>query len=319
VTYPIAIVCLSGGKDSTATALVAIERYGRERVRLVFADTGHEHPMTLEYVQDYLPKALGVPVETVRADFSARIAGKRAYIEANWEEAGVPAERVRRALELLHPTRNPFLDLCLWKGRFPIPKTKLCTQELKQEPIDALMIEARAAGHRVESWRGVRRAANEQRVDTPDEDVGGGTDRISGKAYAWRIVFPIASWTSAEAFARMAEAGIEPNPLYRQGMRRVGCMPCIHCVKDELLEIAWRWPEAIQRVAEWERLVSECSKNGVSTFFVHPEHSVRSLGSSHAGILQDVEWAKTGRGGLQYDLERLLPPPQCSSVYGLCE
>ncbi|MGV7507396.1 hypothetical protein PJN21_29325, partial [Mycobacterium kansasii] len=48
---------------------------------------------------------------------------------------------------------------------------------------------------------------------------------------------------------------------------RVGCMPCIHARKSELAEIFQRWPEEIRRVAEWERMVAECSRRGNSTFF----------------------------------------------------
>ncbi len=42
------IVSMSGGKDSTAMALLAIER-DTEDLEFVFADTGHEHEMTYEY------------------------------------------------------------------------------------------------------------------------------------------------------------------------------------------------------------------------------------------------------------------------------
>ncbi|MGA4815516.1 phosphoadenosine phosphosulfate reductase family protein [Pseudomonas aeruginosa] len=40
---------MSGGKDSTALLLLAIER-GAEDLQAVFADTGHEHPQTYEYI-----------------------------------------------------------------------------------------------------------------------------------------------------------------------------------------------------------------------------------------------------------------------------
>lgn len=36
------VVSVSGGKDSTATALVALELHGRDACRFVFADTGNE-------------------------------------------------------------------------------------------------------------------------------------------------------------------------------------------------------------------------------------------------------------------------------------
>lgn len=49
------IISISGGKDSTALWLYAIER-GVE-VTTVFADTGHEHPKTYQYIE-YLQKNL---------------------------------------------------------------------------------------------------------------------------------------------------------------------------------------------------------------------------------------------------------------------
>jgi hypothetical protein len=106
--------------------------------------------------------------------------------------------------------------------------------------------------------------------------------------------------------------GIKHNPLYEQGMGRVGCMPCIHARKDELLEISRRFPEEIERVAKWERLVSAASKRGSSTFAAGTDISV-------ASIYAVVEWSKTSRGGKQYDFLRMEEGPACSSIYGLCE
>ena len=44
------VVSISGGKDSTALALLAIERETKN-LHFVWADTGHEHPQTYEYVE----------------------------------------------------------------------------------------------------------------------------------------------------------------------------------------------------------------------------------------------------------------------------
>lgn len=152
---PVAVVSISGGKDSTATALLAIERYGRQRVRLVMADTGHENPITMDYVRNYLPDALGLPIEIIQADFIEDFARKRRYIEAQWEAKGVPAERVLRALDLLHPTGIPFLDLCMMKGRFPSRRAQFCTEFLKRLPLDKHMIGlARRLGAPLESSQG---------------------------------------------------------------------------------------------------------------------------------------------------------------------
>ncbi len=99
-------------------------------------------------------------------------------------------------------------------------------------------------------------------------------------------------------------------------------MPCINCQKDELREIAMRWPEEIDRVEEWERIVSECAKRGASTLR-HLSFGTEGLSLAEiyakSGIRAAVAWSMTSRGGRQFDLERAIPSPACSSVYGLCE
>lgn len=74
------VVSLSGGKDSTATMLLALEQQSRESLRFVFADTGNEHEATYEYVMDYLQAALDIRIDVVRADFSEEFATKRANL-----------------------------------------------------------------------------------------------------------------------------------------------------------------------------------------------------------------------------------------------
>ena len=48
----IRIVSVSGGKDSTALYCWAIEQWGKDGFRAVFADTGNEHPVTYNYVRN---------------------------------------------------------------------------------------------------------------------------------------------------------------------------------------------------------------------------------------------------------------------------
>ena len=139
------VVSMSGGKDSTATLLMAIELHGRESVRAVFADTGNEDSQTYAYALEYLPDALGINVDVVKADFADEFATKRANLArlaAGEPEADVygtrefkyrwTPEAAAQALELLHPTGVPFLDLCLVRGGFPSRKRQFCTQYLKK-------------------------------------------------------------------------------------------------------------------------------------------------------------------------------------------
>lgn len=316
------VVSLSGGKDSTATLLMALELHGHDSVRAVFADTGNEHETTYDYALNYLPQALGIKVDVVKADFAAEFEVKRANlarIAAGEPESAVYGKRVfmypwtaeaaGRALELLHPTGVPFLDLCLVRGGFPSRKRQFCTQYLKTEPLTEYALDLIERGHFVESWQGVRADESESRRWLPH--------------YEWRgaglaTFRPILRWNVSDVFEAHRAAGITPNPLYTQGQTRVGCMPCINCGKDDLRAIALRFPEHIERIAAWERLVALVCRPASPVSFFH-------MGTQgHAGqgtrIAHVVEWSKTTRGGKQFDLlAGLAEPTACSSAYGLCE
>jgi len=311
------IISVSGGKDSTALLLLAIEREA-ENLQAVFADTGNEHELTYEYVR-YLTEATGVPIRWVRADFAKRIAGKKEYVLTKWADKGVPQADIDRAAAALVPTGNPFLDLCIWKGRFPSTMAAFCSAELKREPIvQQVQAPLLAAGDDVRSWQGVRRGESLKRRFLLE------LERVPvkhlGELWNYR---PILDWTAEDAFAMHRKHGIKHNPLYEQGMGRVGCMPCINCRKDELLEISKRFPEAINRIRQWEAAVSSASKRQAATFFPAANHGggiTPAEAVKMANIDAVVEWSQTSRGGKQFDLVRAMGDgPLCSSIYGLCE
>ena len=308
------VVSMSGGKDSTAQALLALEKFSD--VRFVFADTGHEHQKTYEYI-DYLKQRLGIQIETVKADFTKQIKRKAEVVKTKWvDEGSVTESQAQEIAELLKPTGIPFLDLCLWKGRFPSTRARFCSSELKHAPIDSWMLNIAKQG-RVISWQGVRADESPSRAKL---------QKIEWGEYGSIIYRPILNWTAAQVFKKHFDCGVEPNPLYKDGMGRVGCMPCIHGNKKELAQIALRFPEEVARVSEWERLVSSVSKRGTSTFFhastdpmIATKNNAEISYESH-GIYNIIEWAKTSRGGRQMDLLRSLDDPSmCSSQYGLCE
>lgn len=175
------------------------------------------------------------------------------------------------------------------------------------------------AGEDVISWQGVRADESLARRDLPETEVVGGSPG-GGSLTNYR---PILAWTVDDVFAMAKRHGIKPNPLYSQGMGRVGCMPCIHARKDELLEISKRFPEEVRRIVRWEALVRMVSKTGTSSFFAASDLGATSaagvLVEKH-GIMAKIEWAKTGRGGRTLDMFRSLDDgPLCSSIYGLCE
>jgi len=309
------VVSVSGGKDSTALLLLALERE-TENLQAVFADTGHEHPQTYEYVQYLNDKVF--PIRTVKADFSEQIAKKRQFIATKWREQGIPEEKVLLALETLQPTSNPFLDLCIWHGRFPSTKARFCSEELKRNPIiEQVQMPLLDAGHIIWSWQGVRADESLARRDLPELECVGNSFNGS-ELWNYR---PILKWTAQDAFDMHRKHGVKHNPLYEQGMGRVGCMPCIHCRKDELLEISRRFPEEIERVAKWEKIVQDASKRGTSTLL---NAGIPGLAGEEAmrvsSIYEMVKWSKTSRGRSNYDFFRVSDEgPTCSSIYGLCE
>ncbi len=317
------IVSVSGGKDSTATYLLALER--GKPFRAVFADTGNEHELTYEFVRA-LPRATGGPaIEWVKKDFRADFERKRKFIAAKWPLHGVPQEKIDRALALLTITGNPFLDLCLLKGRFPSSKARFCTEELKVRPInEQVNLPIMSAGRHVISWQGVRADESLARSLLPKwqrlemQEASPGTQ---GCLYAYR---PLLTWTIEDVFRHHAKHGLAPNPLYAQGMGRVGCMPCIMCKKGELFEIARRFPDHIERIEAWEALVSEVSKRGCATFFAavdDPLLDERDMPIHHQthGVRNHVEWSKTDRGGRQYNMEAMIDFNTPCDQWGACE
>jgi 3'-phosphoadenosine 5'-phosphosulfate sulfotransferase (PAPS reductase)/FAD synthetase len=307
------IVSVSGGKDSTALYLLALERmHAKGRAfRAVFADTGNEHEAVYDAIRA-LPILTGGPkIEWVSASFDRHIAKKRDVVNTKWRRDGVSEDVISAALDMLHPTGNAFLDLCIWKGRFPSTMVRFCTEELKVRPIQ-LQIYAPlfSAGKAVVSWQGVRGQESLARSLLPQWQ----RLEADGRVYAYR---PLLSWTTDDVWAMHDKHGVPRNMLYNQGMRRVGCMPCIMSRKDELREIARRFPEHIERIAKWEEIVSAASKQQ-STTFMSADAGDDVHYSTH-GILERVEWSKTSRGGKQYDLDLAAEFGTACNQWGVCE
>lgn len=293
---------VSGGKDSTAQYLHFMD-VGLP-FQAVFADTGNEHPATLNYIRELPGKTGGPEIKWVKADFTAELEHRRIFVEQNW-----PSDMAGRALQVLHATGIPFLDLCLWKGRFPSMKSRWCTTELKILPIREQVIDPLLeTGAEVYCCQGMRRDESLPRSKMV------GLERMGERLWNLR---PIREWKVEDVFAIHRRFGIQPNPLYLQGMSRVGCMPCINARKGEVHQIARRFPEHIDRIREWEEVMKLASKRGVSTFF--PAPTVPGKGDTRARIDEAVRWSATSWGGKQFDLLKTIDPPTCSSEYGLCE
>lgn len=212
---PLHITAVSGGKDSTALYCLAMEFYGNDFLP-VFADTGNEHPVTVNYVRNLHLMAGGPPVQIVRGDFGERLKGK--------EVSG-----------------NPFLDMMRWKGRAPSTRAQFCTEWVKLWPI-LLFLESHYGEREWVMHVGLR--------------AGESLKRSKRQPYEWNAYFdcesinPLLYETEERIFGFLAEKNVPPNPLYALGYGRVGCFPCIHANKTELSLLPdWAW----EKLERWEK------------------------------------------------------------------
>lgn len=311
------VVSVSTGKDSGATAILALETQPRESLRFVSADTGNEHGNYRPYLR-YMERHLGITIDVLSASFEREIVNKRKFVLEKWPLKGVPQADCDRAVAALVPTGNPFLDLCIWKGRFPSRKAQFCTQHLKTIPLVEYQMDIieRGEAEAVWSWQGVRIDESHSRL-AKLQGTGACVkhfDVVGGGLYNYR---PILRWKAEDCFEAHRIAELEPNDLYKQGMTRVGCMPCINAGKDEVLEISKRFPGHIDRIEYWERMVALASRRLEASFFPDPDRDVHL---DKRGIRKVVEWSKTKRGGQLMDWIRITEEPRaCESAYGLCE
>ena len=160
-------VSFSGGATSAFMAWACLHvTYIRSRydsVRVVFANTGLEHPRTLAFVKE-CDDAFRLGVEWVEADIQHR------------KRMGTLARVV--SPETASRQGEPFREMI---RKYGIPNTKFphCTRELKQRPLHAHMRSTGLEPGTYDTAIGIR-------VDE--------IDRMASDAVARRIVYPLVSW-----------------------------------------------------------------------------------------------------------------------------
>ena len=189
------VASVSGGKDSTALALLLGEAQV-PHVR-VFADTGFEAPETYEYL-DRIRERLG-PIDVVRN-------------EGLWQEARGGEEGM--------------LTLIRRKQMFPSRLMRFCTQQLKLRPIRDYVRTLQDRGHEVVNAVGVRAEESAARAQMAEWEFWSEMD-----AEIWR---PLLAWSEQDVIEMHRRHNLAPNPMYLSGARRVGCFPCIYARKKDL-------------------------------------------------------------------------------------
>jgi len=302
------ILSCSGGKDSTAAGLLLKER-GLD-FSAIFCDTGWEAPETYAYLRDVLPGVLGeirwltpeVPwPERVKLHMLRASGADAATIEAEERAEGARlaalCEGYAQEIEALVGVQySAMVRQILRKAIFPSRVHRWCTQELKAIPAKRFLSSLDSPTNVV----GIRAEESPSRALMPEREYDAAMD-----CDVWR---PIIAWTLDEVIAIHHRHGLRPNPLYLGSAVRVGCYPCIFSRKKEIADLSAARIAAIrlleQRVSElWtariERRGEQASKLPL-TFF--KAEKALPDGSYHQPIDRVMEWAKTSRGGRQFEL-----------------
>ena len=263
---------VSGGKDSTALLLWSLEE-GLPNCRYIYADTKHEHPAVYEYL---------------------------AYLE---EKTGVTIERVES---------EGMLNLCIRKQRFPSVKARFCTEQLKVVPLAKYVDsqEENDANNPHMMFVGIRREESPARAKMTETSYS--NVKYPPMVTSWRLNHhPLLDWYSQDVFDIHKKHDVEPNPLYKMGMSRVGCFPCIMAKQSELKKIIKVYPEIIDQLEDWEAKVGAASKRGAGTWIPTCDlpNGVPPGFRAYAGYLDD--------GDEFPEMEQDVTG--CMSVYGLCE
>ena len=235
------VVSFSGGKDSQACLIWAVNKYGKNNVEAVFCDTGWEHPATYEHI-NYVCENMGVNLITIKGKYD-------------------------------------FIGLAKYKKRFPSTKARFCTEELKIKPMidwvlsqsDNLLIIQGIRSGESQARREMDAECmyfrnyfeplpNGKKYSYRDKEV-----REYCEKYDASILRPIKNWSAQQVIDCILSAGQKPNPLYYKGFSRVGCFPCIMARHSEIRELVK--DEAMKnRLIDAENQLYKLSERGSSFF-----------------------------------------------------
>ncbi len=314
------IVGVSGGKDSTATLLLALSRVPKSSIRAVFADTGNEHAETYAYL-DYLEERLSIPIHRIHPDFTDTMRSKRRFIARDQrvgrDKRGVKLrwsnKRKREALATMHPSGNAFLDLCMAKGMFPSNLSRFCTEYLKKDVIVGYADDLVQAGYKLIVWQGIRRDESDKRKNARL------FNRVGPNLYNFR---PLILWTEKDVFAFLKEQNVDPNPMYAK-VGRVSCAPCVYSNKKDLRVMLDE--TTVDRIKDWEKKVSACSKSGWAGYFHGKELAGSHIGEVHPLVFMQrhqidaiKHWSSKTTRFMEADWDFFETEFSCSSEWGMC-
>ena len=307
------VVSVSGGKDSTACCLHLMEMgFGPDDYDRIFFDTGWEHDLLYEYIENDLPKVVG-PITRLSA------------------KVDIPEELVPIAEhfeEMLGVDYSAMVRLCLKKGMFPSRVRRWCTQGLKVYPARDYLL---AREDEVVNVVGIRAQESAARALMLEWEYSGAFE-----CDVWR---PLIDWSEEEVIAIHQRNGVRPCRLYLEhGATRVGCYPCVFARKSELRMMADYSAPRLEVLADLEKevtrlAVARLAADGTTlaekgwsepAWFVAPKPTRQDDGTRSGEcwpIDKVIKWARTTRGGSMDQIELFTDPTghQGCVRWGMCD
>lgn len=216
------LVTYSGGKDSQASLIWSVNKYGAKNIEAVFCDTGWENPITYKHIIDTC-KDLNVKLIIIKS---------KKY--------------------------DGMVDMAKKKGRFASSAARFCTQELKTYPMIDYVLEQK---EHLLIIQGIRSAESSSRSRMNAQctffKYYFEPYNSKGKTFTYRkkeiknfvskysddILRPVFNWSGQDVIDYIIENGQQPNKLYYQGFKRVGCFPCFMSSHQEVRSLLKYYPD----------------------------------------------------------------------------
>ncbi len=203
-----AVLAFSGGKESIALAHMLLP--WRERVTLIWVDTGMMAPHMRDFVRGYRDQ--GWTLEEIPSP----------NLLEHWQAVGIPAEVFPQA----NVTGQALPRLQPWAA---------CCRSLRQEPMNAYLREQSGS---VAYINGQRR-----------DDLGGATvvGLASQLPASVEVIQPLADWAEPDVFAYIERHGLTLPPQYAQGYAdSIECIACPAPMKAERMRyLVQHYPDVV--------------------------------------------------------------------------
>lgn len=155
---------------------------------------------------------------------------------------------------LIAQATKTFFEMVEHRGKFPSPKQRQCTSDLKRNPcereIRRYLKSHPEFGGLVVNCMGMRAAESVGRAKLQPFKFN---DRNSKAGREWYDWLPIHDWSTDQVFSRIREAGQSPFWTYEAGMSRKSCCFCIFANDADLACAGRLKPDLYRRYVETER------------------------------------------------------------------